>query len=457
MLEEPELARISTGFPFGTLSVSELARSVRDVLEHRFPLLRVRGEMANCTVARSGHVYFVLKDASAQVRCVMFRSRAQLLDWTPCDGTQVEVQALVSFYEPRGEFQLAVENMSRGGRGALFEAFLRLKDKLEAEGLFDAAIKRPLPFLPRRIGIVTSPQAAALRDVLTTLARRNPSIPVCIYPTPVQGDTAGGAIGRALSRAGARSECDVIILCRGGGGIEDLWPFNEESVARAIRACPIPVVTGIGHETDFTIADFAADRRAPTPTGAAEMASPARDQLLGTLGALATRLAQCAQRDLDTRSQTVDMLARRLVHPARRLREREEAVQRLKVSLSRAGARALEDAAWRSAGLAQRLRTSRPRYAELAALVRHQVARMSVANASLHRHCAARFESLHASLHLLSPERVLARGYSLVRDGAGHVVVDAARIHPGDTLRIAFGRGSASALVQDVQTEAFPR
>ena len=242
-------------FPLG---VSELLRSVRDVLERRFPLVWVKGELSNLSRASSGHLYFTLKDRGAQVECVMFRSRAAALGWEPREGAQVEARALVSLYEPRGRFQLNVETLRGAGLGPLYERFLRLKDKLEHEGLFDAALKRALPVHPRAIGIVTSLAAAALHDVLSTLARRNPAIPVIVYPAPVQGEGAAGRLAAAIATAGARAECDVLLLVRGGGSIEDLWQFNEEALARAIRASPIPVVVGVGHESDVTIADLVA-------------------------------------------------------------------------------------------------------------------------------------------------------------------------------------------------------
>src|SRR3954471_5081267 len=296
---DPELARVSAPSRSEVLSVSALARNVRYLLEHRYPLLWVAGEISNLTPARSGHLYFSLKDELAQVRCVMFRSRNQALGWSPREGMKVEVQALLTLYEARGEFQLNVEGMRRAGVGALFEAFLRLRDKLEKEGLFEAAAKRDLPRFPRAIGIVTSLQAAALHDVLTTLARRNAALPVIVYPVPVQGEGAAERIAAAVRLAGSRRDCDVLIVCRGGGSIEDLWAFNDERVARAIRACAIPVVTGIGHEIDFTIADFAADRRAATPTAAAELASPARDELVASIAGFAERLRACVLRRLE--------------------------------------------------------------------------------------------------------------------------------------------------------------
>src|SRR5947209_11230626 len=308
------------------VSVSELLRSVRDTLERRFPLLWVRGELSNLSRAPSGHRYFTLKDRSAQVDCVMYRSRAATLEAALREGMQVEAQVLVTLYEPRGRFQLTVESLRPAGLGPLYERFLRLKEKLEREGLFDPAVKRPLPEHPRTVGIVTSLAAAALRDVLTTLARRNASVAVIVYPAPVQGEGAGYRIAAALKTASARAECDLLLLVRGGGSIEDLWSFNEESVARAIRSSTIPVVVGVGHESDFTIADFAADQRAPTPTAAAELATPSRLELLRSIEACAQCLSREMRRRLQYAMQALDGSARRLVHPAQRLRN---AAQRL--------------------------------------------------------------------------------------------------------------------------------
>src|SRR5665647_581533 len=263
------------------LTVSELNRMAREVLERSFPLFWVSGEISNLTRAASGHWYFSLKDAGAQVRCVMFKNRNAYLEWQPKEGDLVEARAVVTLYEARGEFQLNVEFLQRAGLGVLFEAYEKLRIKLEGEGLFDPARKRSIPAHSRQIGVVTSPDAAAFRDVLTTLKRRMPSIPIVLYPTPVQGKGAAVLIAAAINQASLRAECDVLIICRGGGSMEDLWQFNEEVVARAIAACSIPTISGVGHETDFTIADFAADRRAPTPTAAAEIASPDRATLLG--------------------------------------------------------------------------------------------------------------------------------------------------------------------------------
>jgi exodeoxyribonuclease VII large subunit len=380
------------------LSVSELLRSVREVLERRFPLAWIGGEISNFRPASSGHWYFTLKDETAQVDCVMFRGRASALDWEPAEGMRVEARALVTLYEPRGRFQLNVESMRRAGLGPLYERFLKLKAKLEGEGLFDPKTKRPIPEHPRQIGILTSLQAAALRDVLTTLRRRNPSIPVIVYPVPVQGEGAAAKIAQMLATANARAECDVLLLVRGGGSIEDLWQFNEEAVARAIRASKIPVVVGVGHETDVTIADFAADWRAPTPTAAAEMVSPSRDELLARVGELAQRASREALRRIEYAMQTVDALARRLVHPR------------------------------------ERLRTSRQLLVQLAA-------RLASATARRIDYFDAQIERFMASLASLNPSAVLERGYSLTRNAQGEVVRDAARVAEGERVTTTLSKG----------------
>jgi len=433
------------------LSVSALNRSVRDLLEHRFPLLWVGGEISNFVQARSGHLYFSLKDDQAQVRCVMFRGRCAYLDWQPRDGLQVEVRALVSLYEPRGDFQLNVEFMRRAGLGALYEAFLRLRDRLDREGLFDPALKRPIPAYPRAIGVVTSPAAAALRDVLTTLARRNPSVPVVVYPTAVQGEGAPAQIVAALAAAARRRECDVVILCRGGGSIEDLWAFNDERVARAIRACEIPVVVGVGHETDFTIADFAADLRAPTPSGAAELASPARDELRARLDLLAGRLLRRITRDLETRLQLLDHLTRRLVHPGWRLDAQTALLAQLRARLALAAERSLERGRWRVRDLADRAVRGLPALVPLETRVAGLAQRMRAAVFHGSAQRTARLESLVQNLAHLDPRAVLQRGYAIVRDGEGRIVRRSAGLARGDPLDLTFAEGGANARVEQTR------
>lgn len=416
----------SSLFDAPVISVTELNRSARDLLERRFPLGWIAGEISNFKRYDSGHCYFTLKDAGAQVRCVMFRGRARLLDWQPADGTQVEVRALVTLYEPRGDFQLNVETMRRAGLGPLFERFLRLKETLGREGLFDPAAKRPIPAFPNSVGVVTSLAAAALRDVLSTLRRRNPSIQVIVYPVPVQGEGAAARIAAMLANASRRNECDVLLLARGGGSIEDLWQFNEEVVARAIRACAIPVVAGIGHETDVTIADFAADLRAPTPTAAAESVSPSRDVLFARLAELVARASRGATRRITTEVQRVDSLARRLVHPRARLA---------------ASGRLLDQ-------VLRRLVAARP---DLAGMERERAELTRRIDFALQRNlerCRQTLARLGASLSGLDPGAVLGRGYSLTRNAQGEVIRDAAQLSDEDRLTTQFARGWATSVVK---------
>jgi exodeoxyribonuclease VII large subunit len=394
--------------PPAPLTVTELNRRVRALLENRFETLWVAGELSNVKSATSGHWYFCLKDAGASVDCAMFRTRAQFLDFRPEDGLRVEVRARVTLYEPRGSYQLVVEELRRAGRGALHEAFEKLKAKLDAEGLFESSRKRAIPAFPRAIGIVTSREAAALRDMLTTLRRRSPMTPVILYPAQVQGEGAGGQVARAIRRASAHAACDVLIVGRGGGSLEDLWAFNEEVVARAIAECAIPVVSGVGHETDFTIADFVADVRAPTPTAAAALAGPDREALCADVAALERRLRRDARRALETRAQRLDAIARRLLTPAQRL-ERE----RRNLAL-----------------LARRMSTA---------------TRRGLADGS--RHLA----SLSNALGHLDPTRVLARGYSIVRNGEGHVLRSSAGLEAGAPLDVTFSEGGAGVTVRETR------
>jgi exodeoxyribonuclease VII large subunit len=435
------------------LTVSELNRMARRALESQLPLLWVEGEVSNFMRAASGHWYFSLKDATAQVRCVMFRGRNQFADFTPANGDHVEIRALPSLYEARGEFQLGAEAIRRAGAGRLYEAFLKLKAKLEAEGLFDPAKKRPLPRFPRCLGIVTSPQAAALHDVLTALSRRMPGLPVILYPTPVQGAGAGAQIAAAIRAAGARAECDVLLVCRGGGSLEDLWAFNDEAVARAIAASPMPVVSGVGHETDFTLADFAADLRAPTPTAAAELASPVRQELLLQLGNLARQLQHQLTRRQHNEMQRLDYLARRLVHPAEQLRRRQTELNQMEQRLSHASGTRLATEQLRIARLNQRLVT--PIH-----VIRREQQRLDALGLRTRRAVEGSFGQrrltlarLTSSLVHLNPEGVLARGYSIVQLENGAVVQDAASLNAGDTVGIRFHRGQARARVESTSEE----
>ncbi|HEY7758088.1 MAG TPA: exodeoxyribonuclease VII large subunit [Burkholderiales bacterium] len=439
-----ELALLPSGVP---LSVTQLNAIARQLLERNLPLLWVAGEISNCTRAPSGHLYFSLKDERAQVRCVFFRGRAQYLDWNPANGMRVEVRAAPSLYEPRGEFQLTVDFMRRAGLGVLFEKFARLKARLEQEGLFAPERKRPLPRHPRRIGLVTSPRAAALRDVLTTLRRRMPGLPVVIYPAPVQGEGAGAQVAAAIRSAGERRECDVLILCRGGGSIEDLWAFNEEPVARAMAACPIPIVTGVGHETDFTIADFVADMRAPTPTAAAELASPDRAELSARLRVLEGRAQRCLLRALEQRAQQVDFLARRLAHPGRRIEERRRHLAHLRNRLGSALARTVAGLALPVSRFAHRLGAAAPDLDRLLREQSHLRVRLLRSQQQGLAHRAERLARLHAHLLHLDPRQVLQRGYSIVTTAQGQIVRSSGEVQTGDAVRLEFGQGEAGARI----------
>jgi exodeoxyribonuclease VII large subunit len=427
------------------ISVSQLASMARQLIEQNIPLLWVAGEISNFTRAASGHCYFSLKDERAQVRCVMFRHRTQQLDWNPGNGMQVEVRAGPTLYEARGEFQLAVDFMRRAGLGALYEAFARLQARLGREGLFDAEHKKRLPGFPRRIGIITSPAAAALHDVLTALRRRMPAVPVILYPTPVQGEGAAQKIVAAIDTASARGECDVLILCRGGGSIEDLWAFNEEIVARALYACSLPVVCGVGHETDFTIADFVADARAPTPTAAAEIASPNRAELAARLGVLHARLTRAMVRGLEQRMQHADYLARRLTHPGERIRSQHQHLAHLSARLQRGASHALGQADLQLTGLRHRL--AAPDVAALEARRRRLTQRLTLATERAVERRGAALARLGAHLNALSPQLVLERGYSIVAREDGHIVRDAAGLAQGDDVTLTFARGWALARV----------
>jgi exodeoxyribonuclease VII large subunit len=434
---------------FRVISVAELNLLAKDLIERNLPLMWVAGEISNLTRAASGHCYFSLKDAASQVRCVIFRHRLNAVDWTPQNGMQVEVRALPSLYEPRGEFQLNVEAMRRSGLGELYAAFERLKAQLQAEGLFDAALKKPLPPFPQRVGIVTSRQAAALRDVLTTFRRRMPALGVVIYPTPVQGEGAGVQIAAALGTASRRAECDVLILCRGGGSIEDLWAFNEEVVARAVHACRLPVVCGVGHETDFTIADFVADARAPTPTAAAELVSPSCEELRGRLAHHAHRLAHGKERIFERCMQQLDVLARRLVHPGERIRNQRVLLGHLYSRLTGAWRHAAADYEWRIREAMQHVKELAPDLETLALAQRALAQRLALAAANCVGVRREATRSLGAQLSHLNPRAVLARGYGIIETAQGKVVTDSVQVAPGDDVKLTFAKGWANAGIRE--------
>lgn len=441
-LMEMEIART-------VMSVSELNRGAKDLLEQAFPLLWVSGEISNIKCYGSGHWYFSLKDSSAQVRCVMFRDKNQYLGWEPRDGMQVEVRALVTLYQARGDFQLNIETIRRVGLGTLFEAFEQLRTRLGKEGLFEPERKKPLPVFPKQIGIITSPAAAALHDVLVTLRRRMPSLPVIVYPTPVQGVGAAIKIAAAIQKAASRAECDVLIICRGGGSIEDLWAFNEEIVARAIAACPLPIISGVGHETDFTIADFVADIRAPTPTGASQLVCPDREELLHRAKILYGRVQRDMRRGIESRMQNTDLLAGRLVHPGERIDNQLAHLQRLRERLVGSWQRNAEIRYWCLRDLDRRIAVIRPDISRL-------IERQQELGLRLNRAGASRIEILitglrrqQANLAHLHPASVLERGYSIAYTADGTILRDSSQIDVGDVIRMKFAKGWSKANVSE--------
>lgn len=416
--------------------VSALIQAVSETLAGRFAACTVRGELSGFSRAASGHCYFGLKDAEGAetlIRCAMFRRAAGLLDFRPADGQLVELRGRLAVYEPRGELQFVVESMQRAGAGALFEQFLRLKARLEAEGLFAAERKRPLCAHPRRVGIVTSLAGAALHDAVSSFARRAPHVRVLVYPSPVQGVEAPERLAAAIALASRRAEVDTLIVCRGGGSLEDLWAFNDERVVRAIAACAVPVVCGVGHETDVTLADFAADLRAPTPTAAAELATPSLRDCEDRLAALALGLQRRVRQGLDHQAQRLDSVTMRLARPGQAVRRQDERLSRLAHRLSGAALRLRQD---QSLGL------------------QGQAARLLRARAPALRQAHQRLDSLAHRLSALDPQRVLRRGYAWLADDQGAPIGTVQALSPGQALTAVLADGQAEVTVN--QTRAAP-
>jgi exodeoxyribonuclease VII large subunit len=436
-------------------SVSQLNQAVHDLLEASFPLIWVEGEISNLARPSSGHIYFSLKDDSSQVRCAMFRMKNRLLNFQPENGMQILLRARVSLYAPRGDYQLIIEHMEEAGFGALQRAFEALKQKLASEGLFEQTAKQSLPAFPRRIGVVTSPTGAAIRDILHVLQRRFPSLPVIIYPVPVQGDTAAARIASMIELANRRQECDVLILARGGGSLEDLWAFNEEVVARAVYASKIPIVCGVGHETDITIADFTADLRAPTPSAAAELVSPDRMEWLQRLTHMQQRIHSLTMNRLQTRQQRLDNLEKRLQHPGRRLQtisQRLEQTGRLLVAAMNAHLATSRQQLQESRG---RLLQNTPLYriqnsSQRNSALQHRLRRSILAR--LHA-AGQRFTALSHNLHTVSPLATLGRGYAIVRSTDGNILRRASDVVTGDRIQARLATGSLNCLVESIENE----
>ncbi len=417
--------------------VAALVRAITDQLQEGFGAVQVRGELGSFSRAASGHCYFVLKaaDGSASLRCAMFRRAAGLLDFAPADGMAVELRGRLTLYEPRGELQLVVEGMRRAGAGALMEQFLRLKARLEAEGLFDAARKRRLPTHPRRVGVITSLGAAALHDVLTALQRRAPQVEVIVYPALVQGLEAPASLQRALAVANARAEVDVLLLCRGGGSLEDLWAFHDEALVRAVAGSALPVVCGVGHETDFSLCDFAADLRAPTPTAAAELVAPERRVCVQQLQHLRAQLRQRLSQGMDREAQRLDRLGARLSRPADRLHRQRRQLDALALRLTQALPQSLRESGLRLDRLSRRLAA-----ASLAQQVNQR----------------RRLELLQARLEGLDPQQVLARGFAWLADDRGRPLQSVQQVQPGQRLQARLADGRLQVQVEQVEPDLVP-
>jgi exodeoxyribonuclease VII large subunit len=434
--------------------------ALTDALASRFSACTVQGELSGFAKAASGHCYFSLKDADGHdnlIRCAMFRRAAALLDFVPRDGQRVQVRGRVAVYAPRGELQFVVESMQAGTAGALMERFLKLKAALEAEGLFAPERKRALPAYPRRLGVLTSLGAAALHDVLSSLARRAPHVAVIVYPSLVQGPEAPAALARAVAQVSERCEVDTLLLCRGGGSLEDLWAFNDERVVRAIAASRVPVVCGVGHETDVTLADFAADLRAPTPTAAAELATPATAHCLAVLAQHAQRLQRRVRQRLDTQTQKVDHVALRWSRPAEWVRRAAQRLQSLTFRLSASSAQLQERQRQLLQRFASRIQAVPARAVQgLAQRDQRLATRLQSAQARALGERARRLQGLAARLQALDPEQVLRRGYAWVADDQGRPLSSVRGLSPGQALQAVLSDGGLGLRIESVRPDEPP-
>jgi exodeoxyribonuclease VII large subunit len=435
-------------------SVGQLNGRVAAMLQENFARIWVRGEISNFTQAASGHWYFSIKDERAAVRAVMFRGRAQALGFVPRAGERFEFCATVTLYEPRGDFQLQVETLRRAGQGDLHEAFLALKRKLESEGLFDLARKRPVAPYPRAVGVVTSLAAAALRDVVSAMKRRAPHVPLIVYPAPVQGSDAPAQLVQALQMAGRRAEVDTVLLVRGGGSLEDLWSFNDEGLARAIAASPIPVISGVGHETDFTIADFVADVRAPTPTAAAELSCRPRRDCLDQLQAMINSLTRQQQRIIERASLRLDRAAAMLVSPRQRLDQQRQHLNSLHARLQRASVAGVGTSRQRHLALQSRLLRAAPSL-QAGRLRTEQCLQALERNSRDLIHVRRRqLLAAMATLDALNPHRIVQRGYAIVRRQNGALAKNALDLNIGEQLDVELATGSLNVQVVSVSPDA---
>ena len=438
------------------LTVSELNHQARHLLESSFMQVWVEGELSGFSRPSSGHWYFSLKDQKCQIRCAMFRGANQRIRTLPREGDQIRIRGKVTLYENRGDFQIIVEHLEPAGLGALQQAFEALKARLQSEGLFDPARKKPIPATPRHIGVITSPTGAAIHDILTVLKRRCPAIPITLYPTAVQGQAATADIVQAIDRAQRHGLADVLIIGRGGGSLEDLWCFNEEAVARAIAACPIPTVSAVGHEVDVTIADFVADLRAPTPSAAAEKISPDQQDWLRRLTEQQGRLGQSARRLLQRLDNQLGHLSARLRDPRRELLEKAQRMDELELRLNKAIRNRLDQQKQQTDYLLQRMSAQSPRRTLKTASEQTQQLeeRLTLAARHLLRQKDERLQHIAQTLHVVSPLTTLGRGYAIVRDDQGRIVRKAGDLETGDQITARLGRGSVSAQVTEINSSS---
>jgi exodeoxyribonuclease VII large subunit len=437
------------------LSVSQLNRSVRHLIETQLPMLWVEGEISNFARPGSGHWYLTLKDEQAQVRCAMFRNANQRVGFQPANGTQVLVRCRAGLYEGRGEYQLVIEHMEEAGFGALQRQFEQLKQKLTAEGLFDNQHKQPMPESVRHIGVITSAAGAAVKDILSVLNRRFPAIKISIFPAMVQGEQAAGHIVQAISDANQHGQCDALIVGRGGGSLEDLWPFNEEAVARAIFTSEIPVVSAVGHEVDFTIADFVADLRAPTPSAAAELLSPDGEEMLNQFEGFEILLAEGVTRKIRHLEQRTDYLQKRLQHPGRKLQEQAQHLDHLDIRLRRAMAGKMQQQTTQMQSAQDRLVRQSPKQAiaqRKQAVANSVKQMMRTVSQQLELKQSKTAQAMHL-LDTVSPLKTLGRGYSIIRDSSDKVVKTVAQVSAGDTLRGQLTDGEVVFSVTETTTK----
>ena len=431
--------------------VSELSNEMRRLMERSYPEIWIEGELSSLSVPASGHLYFSLKDNQSQLRCAMFKGRASINRYKPKAGDLVRVRAKISVYTARGDLQCIVQHIEEAGEGLLQRRFEELKAKLNAQGLFDQAHKKDIPRLPKHIGLITSASGAAVKDILTTLKRRCPGIPVTIYPTVVQGDTAAKNIIDAINNSVQHQKCDVLVLTRGGGSIEDLWCFNDEQLAQSIFNCPIPIVSGVGHEVDITIADLVADLRAPTPTAAAEMISPDTSHLLANLQSLHLRLPRGMQRLIEQKTQLIDMTTRQLVHPRQQLKQNQLKLETSSKRISQLMQQRLSQHQSQLKQSQQRFKTPITNSSLKKQKINNLGQRFKLANNNNHKQLIQQFSSLSEQLHLVSPLATINRGFSIARDQNDKILRSKDQVEKNQMIEVQLSDGKLDCTVHEIK------